>query len=100
MAAIIHAFAIPPIPAGLPRSGVIPLSLPQGSEVLDVLLADGAYLIVRGDLAQPMVPFSFVIVHSDVQLLPEEATAHYVGSLTGYRSALQVLDLYHVLQLA
>lgn len=98
MAFILHDFVVPAIPAGLQRSNVIPLQLPQGSEVLGILNGDGAKLIVRGDIAQPNTTFSFVVVRSDVGLQPEEAAAQWVGSITGYRTAAG-LEVYHVLRL-
>ena len=98
MAVIIHAFDIPPIPAGLVRSAVITRQLPQGSEVLGIVSADGAQLIVRGDLAQPNVAFNFVVVRSDVPLQPAEVGAQWVGSVTGCRTEAG-LELCHILRL-
>jgi hypothetical protein len=70
----------------------------QGAQVLGVLAGDSSYLIARGDAAQPLATFNFVIVRSDVPLTAEEAVAPWVGSLTGYRT-IDGLDVYHILQL-
>lgn len=98
MAFILHAFPVPNIPAGLQRSPVIPLQLPTGSQVLGITFADGAQLVVRGDLAQTPTTFRFVVVRSDVDLVGEEDGAAWVGSVTGYRTAAG-LELYHILRL-
>jgi len=98
MAFIVHAFPIPPIPSGIPRSSVIPLAVPTGSQVLGLLQGDQPALIVRGDLAQPNTTVNFVVVRSDVTLQPSEETAVYVGSITGYRTAAG-LEIYHILKL-
>lgn len=98
MAFILHAFPVPNIPAGVQRSSVIPLQLPAGSEVLGIMFADGAQLIVRGDLAQPSATFNFVVVRGDVVLEAAEEGAAWVGSVTGYRTEAG-LEIYHVLRL-
>jgi hypothetical protein len=99
MAFIIHAFPIPQIPAGLQRSGVVPVVMRQGAEVLGVLTGDSAFLIARGDAAAAPATFNFVVVRSDVPLTAEEAVAPWVGSVTGYRTAEAGLEIYHVLRM-
>jgi hypothetical protein len=98
MAFIIHAFPIPQIPAGIPRSSVVPVVLPTGSVVLGLLQGDQPALIVRGDLSQPNTTYNFVVVRSDVTLQSAEETAVYVGSITGYRTTAG-LEIYHILRL-
>jgi hypothetical protein len=98
MAFIIHAFPIPQIPVGIPRSSVIPVVLPTGSQVCGIMQGDQPALIVRGDVAQPNTTFNFVVVRSDVTLQTAEETAVYVGSITGYRTSAG-LEIYHILRL-